>query len=180
MSQRRRPARRIELVRGGWGLACVVVPDALLTSVFRTEPSVRATRTIRVLGVRHLVQAVASGLAPTPAVLAVGIWVDALHAATAAAAAALDRRRRAAFGTDAVIAGTFAALCGATQSRRSCPHAPAWPAPWSHSCPPRRDPARAVEPWSPCTAGAPTTPVSRRPDCWRTCATAASSACSPA
>jgi len=110
VSQRRRPARRIELVRGGWGLACVVVPDALLTSVFRTEPSVRATRTIRVLGVRHLVQAVASGLAPTPAVLAVGIWVDALHAATAAAAAALDRRRRAAFGTDAVIAGTFAAL----------------------------------------------------------------------
>lgn len=64
----------------------------------------------RVLGARQLTHGLPSGLRPGPGVLAVGVWVDTLHAATAVGLAALDRRRAGPALADAGIAATFAVL----------------------------------------------------------------------
>jgi hypothetical protein len=63
----------------------------------------------RLLGTRHLAQAVLSGLRPTPAVLALGVWVDTTHAGTSLAFAATDRARARAAIIDAVVAAGWAA-----------------------------------------------------------------------
>jgi hypothetical protein len=63
----------------------------------------------RVLGARHLTQAALSGIRPTPAVLALGVWVDTVHAGTALAFAAADPARARAGITDAAVAGGWAA-----------------------------------------------------------------------
>lgn len=64
----------------------------------------------RILGARHLAQAILSGASPSAEVLATGVWVDVAHAGTAVALAAADRSRARAGITDGAIAGTFAGL----------------------------------------------------------------------
>lgn len=44
----------------------------------------------RILGVRQLAQAVLSGVRPSPEVLAMGVWVDGVHAMTALGLACVD------------------------------------------------------------------------------------------
>ncbi|MBE7190534.1 hypothetical protein, partial [Jatrophihabitans endophyticus] len=63
----------------------------------------------RILGVRHLVQATLSGVRPTSEVLAMGAWVDAVHALTALGLAGTDRARARAALTDAAFASAWAA-----------------------------------------------------------------------
>ena len=62
----------------------------------------------RILGARHLTQAVLSGVRPSPEVLAMGVWVDAVHSLTALGLAAADRDRARAGLIDTAVAGVWA------------------------------------------------------------------------
>ena len=96
-------SRRIELARGGWGLAMLLAPRQVM---HRMGVGVDARSVVigRILGARQLTQAVLSGIRPSPEVLAMGVWVDAVHAVTAVGLAAADRDRMRAGLLDAAIA----------------------------------------------------------------------------
>lgn len=85
--------RRIELVRGAFGMALLVAPRPMLRHVHRVEADSVSVAVARVLGVRQLTQAVLSGVRPSPEVLAMGVWVDLAHATSALGLAAVDRSR---------------------------------------------------------------------------------------
>ncbi|QMU77803.1 hypothetical protein GXW83_21035 [Streptacidiphilus sp. PB12-B1b] len=108
---------RPALARAGYGLlqlACAPV-------VFRRTKDATALRTIQVLGARQLVQAAVTAPAPTGAVLALGVEVDLLHAASMLALAAVAPRWR---GLALWEAGAAAALAGgAAAAARQLPPA---------------------------------------------------------
>lgn len=96
------------LVRCTYGALQLTAP-AMIAGLLLPDPlDQSARRTARVLGARHLLQALGSGRRPTYPVLALGVEVDALHAASMLACAIVDRGHRRAALTDAVIAGSFA------------------------------------------------------------------------
>ena len=120
------------LLRGAYGVALCCAPAPILGLVGGT-PATPGTRAVaRVLGVRHLSQAIVSLARPTPAVLALGSGADVLHSASMVALAVWDRPRRRLGSTDALIAATFA-LVGGTLARRRA--ASALPAPEAASLP---------------------------------------------
>ena len=102
--------RRIEVVRAAWGAALLVAPRQVLGRVHHLRVDRASVRVARVLGARQLGQAVLSGVDPSPEVLAMGVWVDGVHAATAVGLAVVDRHRARAGLTDAAIAGAYAVL----------------------------------------------------------------------
>ncbi|WP_422746377.1 hypothetical protein ACN27E_02135 [Mycobacterium sp. WMMD1722] len=86
--------RYLEVVRAGWGAALVTAPVAVLHTVAGDDqPDRWAINVARILGARHLLQALLSGRRPSPEVLAAGVWVDGVHALTALLLALADRRR---------------------------------------------------------------------------------------
>ncbi len=101
-------SRPLEVGRGLWGLALVVAPRRVVTAVPGVGADPRALGVARVLGARHLAQAVLSGVRPGREVLALGVWGDVAHASTAVGLAALDRRRARAGLLDAAVALTWA------------------------------------------------------------------------
>jgi hypothetical protein len=117
-----RPWPRLRAVTGlriGWGAALIVAPRPLLRGLARVDqPADRvAVGVLRVLGVRHVGQAVAETLGPQPVVRYLGIAVDGLHALTAVGLAAVDRRWRRGALTDTVIAALFAATTAISTTR---------------------------------------------------------------
>jgi hypothetical protein len=102
--------RLIELIRAGWGTAMLAAPRSLLAHVHGVQADRTDVAVARVLGARQLVQGVLSGLAPSPEVLAAGVWVDVAHATSMAALPLLDRSRARVAATDAAIASLFAGL----------------------------------------------------------------------
>lgn len=102
--------RKIELARAGWGAALLIAPQQVLERVHHLEVDTAALRIARVLGARQLAQAVLSGLDPSPEVLAMGVWVDSAHAASAVGLAVADRDRARAGLTDAAVAALWAAI----------------------------------------------------------------------
>lgn len=117
-----RPSRRIELARAAWGTALLVKPAPVMT-LLRTHPDPAGIAVARILGARQLAQALLSGLRPGPDVLALGAWVDTLHACTALALACIDRRRLRVGVADAAVAGLWACagLRDANADRRTAP-----------------------------------------------------------
>jgi hypothetical protein len=102
--------RKIEVARGTWGIVAIAAPRLVLARV-GGDPTDRDSRVVmRILGARQAVQATLSGIAPTGPVLALGVWVDTVHAATAIALAAGDRRYSKPAAVDAVIAAIWAAV----------------------------------------------------------------------
>jgi hypothetical protein len=99
------------LLRGAYGAALCCAPGSVLTLAGgRSAAASPRTRAVaRVLGARHLAQALVSAARPSPAVLILGAAVDVLHSASMLALAAVDRPRRRLGLTDSVIAGAFAA-----------------------------------------------------------------------
>ena len=87
------PVRRIELLRGGWGLGLLLFPTAIL-ALDDAGTDRRGVLVTRILGARQLCQAILSGANPSPEVLAMGAWVDTAHAATALGLATLDHSPR--------------------------------------------------------------------------------------
>ncbi len=101
--------RWIELARAAWGGALLVAPRVVLDRVHHVHTDGKTLVAARILGARHLTQAALSGVNPSPGALATGVWVDAAHAVTALALAAVDRARARAALTDGAVAGLWAA-----------------------------------------------------------------------
>ena len=104
---------RLALVRAGYGLLQL---GSLPLSRGTDAPAVR--RTVRVLGLRQLVQAAVTAPTPSPAVLALGVEVDLLHAASMVALAAVRPRYRRAALAEA-LAATALACAGTIAARRA-------------------------------------------------------------
>ncbi len=98
----------LEAVRGGYGVLQLARPGLIADRLLADALDRRGRGVARVLGARQLVQALASGRAPGYPVLALGVEVDLLHAASMLAVALADRRRRRSALTDALLAGSFA------------------------------------------------------------------------
>jgi hypothetical protein len=99
----------IEVVRGLWGAALLATPDRVLATVHGVRMDARSRAIARILGARHLTQSVLSGCRPSPEVLAMGVWVDTVHALTAVGLAVVDRPRARAGLTDGAVAALWAA-----------------------------------------------------------------------
>jgi hypothetical protein len=103
------PAAVVAAARVGWGALLLADPRRVLalTQPGRAAP-VAATRVLRVLGARHLVQTAVQLAGPAPLVHHLGAAADALHALTGAGLAAVDRRWRRAALIDCLVATGFA------------------------------------------------------------------------
>ncbi len=112
--------RPLEVVRAAWGLVCLLLPGRIITVLGGAAADELARVVLRVLGARHVLQAVVSGVAPGPAVLRVGAWVDGAHGATSLLLAALDRRRARVALVDAAVAAAWclASLHDARRAQR--------------------------------------------------------------
>jgi hypothetical protein len=100
--------RWIEIVRTAWGTVLLVAPRKILSQVHGVEVDRKATVVTRILGARHLVQAMLSGINPSPEVVAAGVWVDAVHSTTALGLAVVNPHRARGGITDAIVAAAWA------------------------------------------------------------------------
>jgi hypothetical protein len=116
-------SRRIEGARIGWGLLLLAAPTRVLGAT-GARVDTRSVVITRVLGVRQLTQGLLSGLRPSPEVLAMGVWVDAAHSATALGLAVVDPGRAVAGVTDAAVAAGWSWL-GLRDLRRAVATPPA-------------------------------------------------------
>jgi hypothetical protein len=98
-----------DVVRLGYGVALLVAPEATGRRMTGAPLDARATLAARVLGVRHVVQALACLTHGTPLVRHMGQATDLLHAASMGALAAYDPARRRQTLTDGTVALAFAA-----------------------------------------------------------------------
>ncbi len=102
--------RWLEPVRAGYGLSELVFPGMVSRLVLGTRPEPPVAIVVRILGARHLLQALVIGAAPaSPALHTGGALVDSLHSASMVLLAAADARRRKSATIDAILAGLFAA-----------------------------------------------------------------------
>lgn len=101
-------ARLVATARCGWAVFLLSCPDRPVHALTGVTPTNRDRQVLRVLGVRQLVQATVGLLRPSHTVLAAGSAVDALHAATCLALAAVDERWRRGGLIGAVDATAFA------------------------------------------------------------------------
>lgn len=99
--------RPLEVVRAAWGLACLLLPGRIVHALGGAAADELARVVLRVLGARHVLQAVVSGVAPGPAVLRVGAWVDGAHGATSLLLAAVDPRRARVALVDTAVAAAW-------------------------------------------------------------------------
>jgi hypothetical protein len=95
--------------RACYGAMLLCAPGPVLGLSTGQPPSPRARAVARVLGARHLAQAVLTLWRPRPAVLAAGAGIDGCHAASMLALAAASPGARRAGLTDAVTEVAFAA-----------------------------------------------------------------------
>jgi hypothetical protein len=104
----------VPALHAAWGAVLVCGPARLL-ALTGEEPSPAARRVLRVLGARHLGQAVVTAARPGPWMLRAGSAVDLLHAASCAALAVADARwrRAAALGAAGATAMAAAGLAAA-------------------------------------------------------------------
>ncbi|HZU47515.1 MAG TPA: hypothetical protein VFA16_09750, partial [Mycobacterium sp.] len=100
--------RWIEIARFFWGTILLTASPAVLSRLHGVEVDRNAVVVTRVLGARHLVQALLSGLKPSPEVIAAGVWVDSVHSATALGLAVVDPHRARGGIIDTVIAAAWA------------------------------------------------------------------------
>ncbi len=103
------PVRELQKTRAAYGAALVLLPGPVIWLATGQRPSRRARRVAQVLGIRHLIQAGLTAAAPSPAVLAVGGQVDAVHATSMLLLAAGSRAGRRAALTDALTEAALAA-----------------------------------------------------------------------
>jgi hypothetical protein len=106
-------SRWASLVRAGYGTALICSPGAMIRARTGRSPSRRACTVGRVLGARHLIQAITCVVLPTRWLIRAGAAADVLHAASMLALAGEDADLRPALLTDAGIATAFATAGGA-------------------------------------------------------------------
>ena len=100
---------RVELARGAWGICQIIGADVVSTRVLKFKRDSAAPAVIRVLGARHLAQALVTSDAPSVIIHRVGAAVDMLHAFSMAVVAVIDHDKRRAALTSAGVALVFAA-----------------------------------------------------------------------
>ena len=92
------------LVRAAWGLSLLLAPGTVIRGIAR-EPADHAARVVgRILGARHLVQALVVERTGTRGWLLVSAGIDATHALSMVGLAALSRRHRRPAALDAAVA----------------------------------------------------------------------------
>jgi hypothetical protein len=102
--------RKIEIVRGLWGAASVLAPRRVL-ALTGGDPDDQPSRVVmRVLGVRQVVQAGLSGVSPSMSVLAMGLWVDVVHASSGIGLALVRPRYARPALVDAAVAAGWASV----------------------------------------------------------------------
>lgn len=122
--------RAMEATRAAYGLCQLAFPSMIFRLALGHQPDRRVRAVVRILGARHLLQALVVGAAPFSRSLHLGAGVvDSLHSASMVGLAVTDRRRRRAAALDAVIAGLFAGtefgLSGGIRPRRPAALPPA-------------------------------------------------------
>jgi hypothetical protein len=95
--------------RACYGATLLCAPGLALGLCTGRASSQRARAVVRILGVRHLAQAVLTLWRPSPAVFLAGAGIDACHAVSMVALAAWDPRMRRAGIADATAAAAFTA-----------------------------------------------------------------------
>ena len=100
--------RPLEVFRAAYGATELFAPGALERLLVGTVADERARTTIRILGARHVLQAIVTARAGRTG-RRLGGGADALHALSMAALAAFDPKRRRAAALNAAIALAFAA-----------------------------------------------------------------------
>jgi hypothetical protein len=123
VADRSRSSAIFVVVQALWGTTLLAAPGIVLRLLGGADEAHVPERIMRVLGARHLVQAVAEHLFGDEA-LRVGACVDSLHALTGFGFACADARWRRAALADAMITSGFAAI-GLTESRAGSNGAPA-------------------------------------------------------
>jgi hypothetical protein len=104
--------------RACYGTALLSAPGLALGLCTREASSPRARAVVRILGARHLAQAVLTLWQPRRKVLAAGAGIDGCHAASMLALAAADPSLRRAGLADAAAATAFMATGAAITSAR--------------------------------------------------------------
>ncbi len=123
-SDHTRDGSRANLVRGLiavrllWGTILLIAPQVVLRDLPHQRIDRAARGFARVLGARHLTQAAITSRDRTPGWVVAGAVVDATHAATMAALAALRPGRRKLALTNVATAATLAAA-GVAEARRA-------------------------------------------------------------
>ena len=109
----------LRAARLGWGATLLTAPEPVLHALARSSGAAprSALVVLRILGARHLAQAAVEEWGPHPAVLRLGVAVDAVHALTTAVFAAADPRWRRAALTDTAVAATFSLAAALTTQR---------------------------------------------------------------
>lgn len=105
-------------VRAGYGALLLGAPGPVIRLYTGHRADPRTRMVARVLGGRHLAQAVATAGTPQRSLLALGVEADLAHTASMLALAAVDREHRRLGVLDAVSAGSFAVV-GAVLTRRA-------------------------------------------------------------
>ena len=113
-----RGARRLCAVRATLGAAYLLSPALGRLARRGAGGSPAATKVLKILGVRHLVQALITTTWPHPAVIKAGSGTDGAHAASMVILGLLSGRWRTAAFADALIAGSLAAA-GLACARRA-------------------------------------------------------------
>ncbi len=96
------------MLRAAYGVTELLAPGSLERLLVGTVADDRARVVIRILGARHLLQAMVTARGG-PTLRRLGGGVDTLHALSMAALAATDPKRRRAAAVNAAIALAFAA-----------------------------------------------------------------------
>jgi hypothetical protein len=101
--------RATAAIRAGWAGALLVVPEHLLRLAGHGPVPPAAVATVRVLGARHLLQALVCAAAPRAPIAGAGAVVDTLHTGTCLGLAAVSPTWRRAALLDAAVETAFAA-----------------------------------------------------------------------
>ena len=102
--------RALELGRAAYGLVGVLAPGRVAATELRRPPGQSATRIARLLGARHLLQALAVLADGTAHAHRAGGVVDGLHALSMVPWAHLTRTDRRYYVVSGVVAATLALL----------------------------------------------------------------------
>ncbi len=110
---------RFAAVRAGYGVLLLGAPGPVIRLYTGHRADPRTQMVARLLGARHLPQAVATAGPASRTVLGLGVETDLAHAASMVGLAGWDRARRRAGLVDAAAAGSFAVVGAALACRGS-------------------------------------------------------------
>ncbi len=109
MNQQSRARLVVAGLRAGWGAVLVLQPNPVVRAASGRTPTDAARTVARILGARHLLQALAGLRWHSAAARDLGLATDMLHALTGLGFAALPTQWRRAALLDTALASGFAA-----------------------------------------------------------------------